>query len=132
VRVDATDVDAPDDLPDRLATWASTMTRDGFAKRLTDEGIPAAPARTMIEIAADRVVHELGLLHVDPRPDRDGCTAGRHAHFSRTMRTDVLVAPHLGEHTREVLAEIGYNAAAIDHLIAAGAATEAARSSPMP
>jgi len=32
-------------------------------------------------------------------------------------------APRLGEHTREVLAEAGYDAAAVETLIASGAAT---------
>ena len=39
--------------------------------------------------------------------------------------TNRKIPPHAGQHTRAVLAEIaGYDAAAIDHLIAAGVALE--------
>jgi crotonobetainyl-CoA:carnitine CoA-transferase CaiB-like acyl-CoA transferase len=36
-----------------------------------------------------------------------------------------LPAPRLGEHTRELLAEAGYDAARIDELLASGAAVAA-------
>jgi crotonobetainyl-CoA:carnitine CoA-transferase CaiB-like acyl-CoA transferase len=105
-----------------LAEWASTVTRDEAVERLYAAGVPAAPARTLIEIAADPDVRANAVLHDDPRPDRDGVTAGRHAHFSATMRMDSLVSPRLGQHTREVFAEIGYSSSDIDMLLGTGAA----------
>ena len=47
-------------------------------------------------------------------------TAGRYARFARTEQTAALTPPGLGEHSREVLAEIGLDPAAIDALAAAG------------
>jgi crotonobetainyl-CoA:carnitine CoA-transferase CaiB-like acyl-CoA transferase len=38
------------------------------------------------------------------------------------MRSETLVAPALGEHTRQVLAALGYRPTDIDRLIDAGAA----------
>ena len=42
------------------------------------------------------------------------------------MREETLPAPRLGYHTREILAEAGYDEAAIAAMIATGAAIEAA------
>ena len=44
--------------------------------------------------------------------------------FSGGMRRNSLPAPRLGQHTRAVLAEIGYGAAEIEAMIASGAAHE--------
>jgi len=41
------------------------------------------------------------------------------------MREDRLPAPRLGEHTRAVLAAVGYRATEIEAMIASGAATAA-------
>jgi crotonobetainyl-CoA:carnitine CoA-transferase CaiB-like acyl-CoA transferase len=107
-----------------LADWASKLSRTDALRHLHDAGIPAVAVRTLAELAADPDVQRHEVLHRDPRPDRQGFTSGRHALFSRTMRTDTLVSPRLGEHTREVLAEIGYTGAQIDELVECGAATE--------
>jgi crotonobetainyl-CoA:carnitine CoA-transferase CaiB-like acyl-CoA transferase len=87
--------------------------------------VPAAPARTLLEIARDPRTKELEVMHDDPRPDREGVTSGRHAHFSRTQRKGALVSPRLGGHTREVLRELGYSDARISELVASKAAGEA-------
>jgi alpha-methylacyl-CoA racemase len=46
--------------------------------------------------------------------------------FDRSAPAPVRAAPRLGQHTREVLAEAGLDAAAIDALLAAGTALQAA------
>jgi crotonobetainyl-CoA:carnitine CoA-transferase CaiB-like acyl-CoA transferase len=120
VRIEASEEDSTK--LQRIVESLSSLTRDDAVARLSEVGIPAVAARTMAEIVRDPRVLETGMLHRDPRPDRTGWTAGRHAHFSRTMRSGALVSPRLGEHTREVFAEIGYSAARIDELIATGAA----------
>ena len=45
---------------------------------------------------------------------------GRLAAFGRTQQTAALVAPGLGERTRAILAEAGYDADRIEAVIAAG------------
>ena len=47
--------------------------------------------------------------------------------FSGGMRDDTLPAPHIGEQTRAILADLGYDPAAIDAMLAAGAAIEPAK-----
>jgi crotonobetainyl-CoA:carnitine CoA-transferase CaiB-like acyl-CoA transferase len=106
--------EAPDD--------SERRPRDEVLKTLYEAGVPAVAARTLSELAGDPDVVAGEILHADPRPDRDGFTSGRHARFSRTMRAGALVSPSLGEHTRDVLREIGYADETIDELIASGAA----------
>jgi len=123
IRILATD---PDTLPQPdVETWARSMTRDEAVATLNAAGVSAVPARTTIELADDGHLKSYGVLHPDPRPDRDGWTAGRHAGFSRTERADTLVSPSLGEHTRELLSEVGYTEAETDALVEAGAALAA-------
>ncbi|HVF33128.1 MAG TPA: CoA transferase [Acidimicrobiales bacterium] len=100
--------------------WA-TMTRDEVVAACTAAGVPAAAALRPTELA-DAVAAE-EVLHRDPRPRRETWwTAGRHARFDRTERTGTLVAPSLGEHTRDVLAEAGFEAERIDALLRDGIA----------
>jgi crotonobetainyl-CoA:carnitine CoA-transferase CaiB-like acyl-CoA transferase len=114
---------APSDemLPDDMEAWAAARKRHDAIRELSARGVPAVAVRSIAEMAADTEMYELDILHPDPRPDRDGATAGRHALFSRTIRGETLVAPALGEHTREVLAEIGYADERIEELLSSGA-----------
>jgi crotonobetainyl-CoA:carnitine CoA-transferase CaiB-like acyl-CoA transferase len=109
------------DLERALTEWASTRKREDALLQLFAAGIPAAPARTALEYVDDAHLRESDVLHVDPRPDREGFTAGRHALFDRTQLSGTLVSPRLGQHTRDVFAGIGYGVEAVDALIAAGA-----------
>jgi crotonobetainyl-CoA:carnitine CoA-transferase CaiB-like acyl-CoA transferase len=81
-------------------------TRDDVVADLTAKGVPAAPARTPKELVDLLVAADA--LHHDTRPGREHWwTVGRVARFSRTERAGTLVAPSLGQHTDEVLAEVG-------------------------
>lgn len=110
-----------------LEAWARARTRAAACSELARCGIPAVPARMMAEVLSDPELAEHGLVHRDERDARAGYTAGRHAIFSRTMRTGTLVSPGLGEHTREVLRDLGYTPERIDRLVA-GATKEPAPS----
>lgn len=111
------------DGPDALAAWTAALSREEAVARLTRAGIPAASARTTAELASDPHLADHDVLHPDPRPGREGwLTPGRHARFSRTERVGTLAAPSLGEHTHEVLREVGYSDEEIAALIDARAA----------
>jgi crotonobetainyl-CoA:carnitine CoA-transferase CaiB-like acyl-CoA transferase len=124
-RLSGAGVGTTNDLDAAITSWASARKRDDVLAQLFAAGIPAAAARTSADYADDEHMRSADVLHVDPRPDRDGFTAGRHAHFDRTMLSGALTSPRLGEHTREVLAEIGYDGVRVAELIASGAASAA-------
>jgi crotonobetainyl-CoA:carnitine CoA-transferase CaiB-like acyl-CoA transferase len=122
VRIDARD-DAPfaalglEPSAEAIAGWVAGRKRDDAVAELNAHGIPAAPARTVADLAADEATYDAQILQRDPRRGRDASTAGRHALFSRTMRRDVLVSPSLGEHSREILVELGYDAGRVAALL---------------
>ena len=102
------------------ARWATRSRRELVAE-LTEAGIDAAPACAPKELVEVLVAEDA--LQRDTRPGREGWwTVGRHARFSRTERNDTLVAPSLGEHTREVLSEAGFTDGDIEALLTSGAA----------
>ena len=83
-----------------------------------------APMATLDEVVADPTAHEAGCFVETP----DGwggsfLAPAAPARFPGTHTGPAGPAPKLGEHTRQVLAEAGYDPAAVDALIAAGAAS---------
>jgi crotonobetainyl-CoA:carnitine CoA-transferase CaiB-like acyl-CoA transferase len=113
----ATDAGLADQLGDAFAACA----RDDIVSRLTAAGIPAGPARRIPELAGDPDAGDHGLLHQHVRASgQPYYVPGRLAGFSRTGQDTALTAPGLGEHTRELLAELGYDPARTDELIGAG------------
>ncbi len=91
--------------------------------RLEGVGIPAAPVRTLDAALEDPVVEARGMLAALSHP-----TAGLvHVpgvpwHGDAAPTALRRPPPRLGEHTDEILAEAGYDAAAIARMRAAGAA----------
>jgi crotonobetainyl-CoA:carnitine CoA-transferase CaiB-like acyl-CoA transferase len=67
-------------------------------------------------------------VHQRPREGRirPGAAAGRYAHFSRTQISGPTIPAGLGEHTREVLTEIGYSPSEIEALDKAGVVRQGA------
>ena len=87
---------------------------------------PDAKVRTNRELMEDGEAVAFGFSAHDPRPGRDTWrTTHRLARLSRTERVTTLVAPNLGQHTREVLAGLGMSGAEVEKLIEAGVAVAA-------
>jgi crotonobetainyl-CoA:carnitine CoA-transferase CaiB-like acyl-CoA transferase len=96
-------------------------------------GVPATPVRTLEELLDDPHLAATGFWRTAQHPT-DGAmrVPAPAARFSRTPADVRRLAPRLGEHTREVLREAGYDDAAIDALVAAGGAREIAPAAPGP
>jgi crotonobetainyl-CoA:carnitine CoA-transferase CaiB-like acyl-CoA transferase len=100
----------------------SQLPFDEIARRFDEVDMVWAPLQTPAEVAADPQVAATALVQVE---DGEGGTYPSPATPIKFPGADVAVrprSPELGEHTRQVLAELGYDAGQIDAMIAAGAA----------
>jgi formyl-CoA transferase len=86
------------------------MTKTKFEAMdiLNEYDIPCGPILSMKEIAADESLRESGTIVEVDHPTRGKyLTVGNPIKMSDS-RTDVTRAPLLGEHTEEVLKQLGY------------------------
>jgi crotonobetainyl-CoA:carnitine CoA-transferase CaiB-like acyl-CoA transferase len=100
------------------------LTLDEACAMMRKTDIIFAPMQTLDDFVDDPQAHEAGCF-VDT-PDGWGGSFKAPAapvRFPATPTGPAGPAPKLGEHTREVLLESGYDPAAVEALIAAGAAT---------
>ncbi len=90
-------------------------------KRMDEHGVPSAPVLSRTELLEDEQVrvNELIEIHDDARfgPVRQPRPAAR---FDRTPAAIVSMAPFLGEQNVQIMGELGYPAAEIERLAAAG------------
>jgi formyl-CoA transferase len=94
---------------------------EAIGRELMSKGVPAGPVLGVPEVLAhpqtaqrDMIVEMAGYKGM-----------ANPAKYSRTQRTPDLPPPGFGEHTREVLNELGYSNAEIDALLAGGTVFEA-------
>jgi crotonobetainyl-CoA:carnitine CoA-transferase CaiB-like acyl-CoA transferase len=114
-----------------LAAALADRPRDDAVARLTAAGVPAAPARRFEELPGDAGLVDAEVLHEHQRPDGPPYwTAGRFACFSRTAQRARMIAPGLGEHSREILLESGLPEAAVQELVADRVVVQGSRLSP--
>lgn len=105
-----------------LATRSTAQWLDA----LNAADIPAMPVHDLQSLLSDPHLQATGHFQREEHPSEGSLLALRPAaRWSRTPIANTRPAPRLGEHTREVLAEAGLSAAAIDALVAQGAAKAA-------
>lgn len=115
----------------RAATdeWASKRTREAAATELRTAGLAAAPVNSGEELLHDPYLTERGWWQSVDVPD--GTTEqqrGWAVKFEECGPRSVRKrAPHVGEHTDEVLAELGYSEADIAELHESGAVSSPER-----
>lgn len=102
-----------------------TDTTDNWMQRLTAHDVPCAPVLTRGEVYRHPQVQANGIVIAQDHPQAGPIRQTRTpAQFSATPPEAPHPARRLGEDTRAVLAQAGYDAATIDEMIAGGIATD--------
>jgi crotonobetainyl-CoA:carnitine CoA-transferase CaiB-like acyl-CoA transferase len=110
-----------DALTDAMSDVLATRTRAEWLAAFDAAGVPAGPVQTIGEALTHPQTLARGMV-VDLQHPEAGPTKalGCPLHFSATPTRVGRPAPMLGEHTREVLREHGYEEREIDRLVAEG------------
>ena len=100
----------------RIEEWTTTKTKFEAMDILNKYDIPCGPILSMKEIAEDESLRATGTVVEVDHPTRGKyLTVGNPIKMSDSQ-TEVTRAPLLGEHTDEVLAQLGYSTAKIAEL----------------
>jgi formyl-CoA transferase len=92
-----------------IENWLKDKTKYEAVDILRKFDIPCAPVLSMKEIANDPSLRKSGtIVEVDHKVRGKYLTVGSPIKFS-DMKVEVTASPLLGEHTDEVLAELGYD-----------------------
>jgi crotonobetainyl-CoA:carnitine CoA-transferase CaiB-like acyl-CoA transferase len=117
----------PDRVRNREALVALVSTRlrerdtADWRNRLTTAGIPAAPVADVADVIAAEQTQALGLLQpLEHATIRDLRLPALPLSFDRERAHHRSPPPAVGEHTAEILGEIGYSKAEIERLAADG------------
>jgi crotonobetainyl-CoA:carnitine CoA-transferase CaiB-like acyl-CoA transferase len=98
-----------------------TRTTAEWLQLLTDADVPATPLHTLESIFDDPHLNETGFFERTEHPTEGTLLTVRGpANWSKTPPELRRPAPHLGEHTVEVLEEIGYSEADAQKVATAG------------
>ncbi|WP_158742566.1 CaiB/BaiF CoA-transferase family protein [Acidisphaera sp. L21] len=109
-------------LNERIATVTRTDTSASWVERLEAAEVPCGPIYAMDEVFADPQVKHLGMAQAVEHPELGRIEiVGQAIKLSRTPAKLETATAGLSEHTDEVLAELGYDAAAIAGLHERGA-----------
>lgn len=115
-----------DELYQMMIPIIASATSADWLARLDAADVPCSPVRTTEDLVVDPSLRSAGVLSEHDHP-----TEGRIRLLGNPVRStgapSVISAlpPNLGEHSREVLAELGYDDERVDSMIAAGATREA-------
>lgn len=107
-----------DVLNDIMATWCADKTKAQVLELLESAKMPAAPLHSTQDVLDDPHIEAMGYLRRVPFPGASRAVPIVDTPFRMSARPGSIRrrAPLLGEHTDEVLTEIGYGAREIEQL----------------
>jgi formyl-CoA transferase len=98
---------------ERIEEWTMTKTKFEAMDILNQDDIPCGPILSMKEIAADEGLRATGTVVEVDHPKRGKYLSVGNPIKMSDSPTEVTRSPLLGEHTDEVLAQLGYGADAV-------------------
>ncbi len=98
-----------------------TKTTAQWVEIINKAGIPCGPIYKVDQTFADPQVQHLGIITPMVHPEKgERAIVGQPIHMSRTQWRMRNITPDAGEHTDEILRDLGYDQTAIDKLHAEG------------
>ena len=106
-----------DALNSEISEYTRTRTSAEWIDIFNEGGVPCGPIHTIDKMFDDPQVKHLGLAAPVTSPTHgDMHVVGQAINMSRAPRDIRSATPGLGEHTDDILADLGYDAAAIEQL----------------
>jgi crotonobetainyl-CoA:carnitine CoA-transferase CaiB-like acyl-CoA transferase len=100
-----------------IAAVTATRTTAAWVTLLNDAGVPCGPIYNIDQVFADPQVQHLGIAQAVAHPTLgDIRVVGQPVRLSRTPSKLRTASPEQGEHTDEILRELGYDDSAIEKL----------------
>ena len=110
------------------ATCLGHKTTDEWVELFDKLDVPAARYNTIDELMTDPHLKDVGFFREEEHPTEGKIRRSKLANtFSGGVREHETHAPLYGEHTREILAELGYSTADVDKMVSSKSVTEAAK-----
>lgn len=107
-----------DELDRLMSARTRLLDRDELINRLVAADVLTAPVNDLDDVVNDPQIRHNGMIVTLPHPELGTVdVTGVPIHFSGTPAQVNKHPPTQGEHTREVLSEVGYSAAEIDAMI---------------
>jgi crotonobetainyl-CoA:carnitine CoA-transferase CaiB-like acyl-CoA transferase len=114
-----------DALYDMIADELKTRPTSKWLELLHKADIPCMVPHTLETLMEDPHLHDRGFFEIREHPSEGRIRTMREpSSWSETPPPEDRFAPRLGQHTREILAEVGYVNSEIDTMIAEKAAFE--------
>jgi crotonobetainyl-CoA:carnitine CoA-transferase CaiB-like acyl-CoA transferase len=110
-----------EELFDLLAEATHTHSTGDLWKLLQDHSVPCSPIQDMAEVVRDEQVEASGMLpHVDHPEIPDYRDIAMPVRWDGDRPETTRIPPRAGEHTREILSELGYEDDQVAELMANG------------